>query len=60
MCGGIWAENESKKPLSGRRKWTSGESPFFDQASMYTQGKFKPVLFDQADVIKQATMKYHP
>jgi hypothetical protein len=27
---------------------------------MYTQGKFKEVLFYKEDVIKNAELKYHP
>ncbi len=51
---------KAKSLLAGGESGHQGNPHFFDQASMYTQGKFKPVLFDQADVIKQATMKYHP
>jgi len=37
------------------------KSPHFnDQLEMYTQGKFKDVLFYKADVMKQAKKSYHP
>ena len=37
------------------------KSPHFnDQALMYTQGKFKDVLFYKEDVLKNAEKTYHP
>ncbi len=51
---------KAKSLLAGGESGHKGNPHFFDQASMYAEGKFKQVLFDRAEVIKQATLKYHP
>jgi len=33
---------------------------FFDQAPLYSEGRFKPVRFDWEDVVKNAERVYHP
>ena len=51
---------KAKSLLAGGESGHRGNPHFFDQASMYTEGKFKPVFFDRSEVMKQATLKYHP
>jgi acyl-homoserine lactone acylase PvdQ len=51
---------KAKSLLAGGESGHQGNPHFFDQASMYTEGKFKPVFFDRSEVMKQATLKYHP
>jgi acyl-homoserine-lactone acylase len=57
---------EFGKKVKAKSLLTGGESShpssphFADQADMYTQGKFKDVLFYKEDVLKHAKRKYHP
>ena len=51
---------KAKSLLAGGESGELGNPHFFDQAHMYTEGKFKQVLFDQSEVVKQAKVKYHP
>jgi len=47
----LLAGGESSDPLSKH---------FFDQAEMYSKGKFKDVLFYKEDVLQHAEKTYHP
>jgi acyl-homoserine lactone acylase PvdQ len=51
---------KAKSLLAGGESGQIANPHFFDQAHMYAEGKFKQVLFDQSEVIKQANVKYHP
>jgi len=51
---------QAKSLLAGGESGLKDNPHFFDQAAMYVQGKFKQVLFDKSEVVKQAAMKYHP
>jgi acyl-homoserine lactone acylase PvdQ len=46
--------------LAGGQSGRVNSPHFFDQAAMYTQGKFKPIHFYMADVQKAAILKYNP
>jgi len=50
----------AKSLLAGGESGDPKSSHFNDQLEMYTQGKFKEVLFYKADVIKHAEKSYHP
>ena len=51
---------KAKSLLTGGNSSDPGSPHFGDQAEMYTQGKFKDVLFYKADVLKHAERTYHP
>ncbi|MEO7310816.1 MAG: penicillin acylase family protein [Chitinophagaceae bacterium] len=57
---------EFGKRIKARSLLAGGESGdptskhFSDQAEMYTQGRFKEVLFYKEDVLKHIERKYHP
>ena len=51
---------QAKSLLAGGESGQKDNPHFFDQAAMYVQGKFKQVLFDKSEVVKQAAVKYHP
>ena len=50
----------AKSLLAGGESGQVGNPHFFDQARMYSEGKFKQVLFDKKEVEKQSPLKYHP
>ncbi|WP_373511949.1 penicillin acylase family protein [Persicitalea sp.] len=50
----------AKSLLAGGQSGDPVSKHFFDQGEMYTQGKFKDVLFYREDVEKQAVKTYHP
>jgi acyl-homoserine-lactone acylase len=50
----------AKSLLAGGESGQVENPHFFDQARMYSEGKFKQVLFDKKEVEKQALIKYHP
>ena len=51
---------KAKSLLAGGQSGDPKSPHFNDQALMYTQGKFKDVLFYKDDVIKNAEKTYHP
>lgn len=51
---------KAKSLLAGGESGDPQSPHFNDQLEMYTQGKFKDVLFYKADVMKQAKKTYHP
>jgi acyl-homoserine lactone acylase PvdQ len=57
---------EFGKRIKARSLLAGGESGdptsphFFDQATMYSKGEFKDVLFYKEDVLKHAEKSYHP
>ncbi len=51
---------KAKSLLAGGNSGDPASPHFKDQALMYTQGKFKDVLFYKEDVLKQAKKTYHP
>lgn len=51
---------KAKSLLAGGNSSDPGSPHFGDQAEMYTQGKFKDVLFYKEDVLKHAERSYHP
>jgi acyl-homoserine lactone acylase PvdQ len=46
--------------LAGGQSGNVNSTHFFDQAQMYSEGKFKPVAFYFSDVKKVAVEEYHP
>jgi acyl-homoserine-lactone acylase len=46
--------------LAGGESGDPSSPHFFDQAEMYTKGKFKDVLFYKEDVMKHVVRKYRP
>jgi acyl-homoserine-lactone acylase len=50
----------AKSVLTGGESGDPASAHFTDQALMYTQGKFKDVLFYKEDVLKHVEKKYHP
>ncbi len=50
----------AKSLLAGGESGDIDSKHFFDQGEMYTQGKFKDVLFYREDVEKKAERTYHP
>jgi len=46
--------------LAGGESGNQNSKHFFDQASMYSQGQFKDVLFYKEDVMKHVEKMYHP
>lgn len=51
---------KAKSLLAGGQSGDLSSKHFFDQGEMYTQGKFKDVLFYREDVEKRAERTYHP
>ena len=51
---------KAKSLLAGGQSGDPKSPHFNDQALMYTQGKFKDVLFYKEDVLKNAEKTYHP
>lgn len=51
---------KAKSLLAGGESGNPGSPHFKDQAKMYTQGKFKDVLFYKEDILKYAKKTYHP
>jgi len=51
---------KAKSLLAGGESGHPDSPHFFDQGKMYTEGKFKDVLFYKADVLKHAERTYHP
>ncbi len=51
---------KAKSLLAGGQSGDIDSRHFFDQGEMYTQGKFKDVLFYREDVEKKAERTYHP
>ena len=51
---------KAKSLLAGGESGDIDSKHFFDQGEMYTQGKFKDVLFYREDVEKKAERTYHP
>lgn len=51
---------KAKSLLAGGNSGNPASKHFSDQAEMYTQGKFKEVLFYKEDVLKHAERTYHP
>ncbi len=51
---------KAKSLLAGGNSSDPNSPHFSDQAEMYTQGKFKDVLFYKGDVLRHAEKTYHP
>jgi acyl-homoserine-lactone acylase len=51
---------KAKSILAGGNSGDIQSPHFTDQLEMYTQGKFKEVLFYKEDILRQAEKKYHP
>ncbi|MEO5582538.1 MAG: penicillin acylase family protein [Saprospiraceae bacterium] len=51
---------KAKSLLAGGESGNPSSAHFFDQAQMYTMGKFKDVLFYKEDVMKHVMKKYKP
>jgi len=51
---------KAKSLLAGGESGNPNSVHFFDQELMYTQGKFKDVLFYKEDVMKHVERSYHP
>jgi acyl-homoserine lactone acylase PvdQ len=51
---------QAKSLLAGGESGNPASPHFFDQSRMYTQGKFKDVLFYKEDVLQHAERTYHP
>ena len=51
---------KAKSLLTGGESGDQNSRHFFDQGEMYTQGKFKDVLFYKEDVEQHAERTYHP
>jgi acyl-homoserine lactone acylase PvdQ len=51
---------KAKSLLAGGESGDHSSPHFNDQLEMYTQGKFKDVLFYKEDVLKHAEKTYHP
>jgi len=51
---------KAKSLLAGGESGNPSSKHFTDQLEMYTQGKFKDVLFYKDDVLKHAERSYHP
>jgi acyl-homoserine-lactone acylase len=50
----------AKAIMSGGASGHPGSQHFTDQASMFTQGQFRDVLFNPEDVLTHAERSYHP
>ncbi|HRI22083.1 MAG TPA: penicillin acylase family protein, partial [Panacibacter sp.] len=51
---------QAKSLLTGGESGDPASRHYSDQALMFTQGKFKDVLFYKEDVLQHAEKKYHP
>ncbi len=51
---------KAKSLLAGGESGDVNSPHFDDQAKMYTEGKFKEVLFYKEDVLKHVEKRYHP
>jgi len=51
---------KAKSVVTGGSSSDPSSKHFTDQALMYTEGKFKDVLFYKEDVMKHAEKTYHP
>ena len=51
---------KAKSLLAGGNSGNETSPHFFDQGLLYSQGKFKDVLFYKDDVLQHAEKKYHP
>ncbi len=51
---------KAKSLLAGGQSGNQNSPHFFDQAEMYSKGKFKDVLFYKEDVLKNSKKTYHP
>lgn len=51
---------KAKSLLAGGESGDVNSPHFNDQAKMYTEGKFKDVLFYKEDVLKNVEKRYHP
>lgn len=51
---------KAKSLLAGGESGNVNSPHFDDQAKMYTEGKFKDVLFYKEDVLKNVEKRYHP
>lgn len=51
---------KAKSLLAGGQSGDENSAHFFDQGKMYSEGKFKEVLFYKEDVLKGAVRNYHP
>ena len=51
---------KAKSLLAGGESGDENSPHFFDQGKMYSEGKFKDVLFYKEDVLKAAVKTYHP
>ena len=51
---------KAKSLLAGGNSGNENSPHFFDQGLMYSQGKFKDVLFYKEEVLLHAEKKYHP
>lgn len=51
---------KAKSLLAGGQSGNPQSKHFFDQAQMYTQGKFKEVWFYKEDILKNAEKTYRP
>jgi acyl-homoserine lactone acylase PvdQ len=61
ICAVEFGEKVKAKSLLAGGESGDPQSPhFFDQGAMYTQGRFKDVLFYKDDVLKHAKRTYHP
>lgn len=50
----------ARSVLAGGNSGNPASPHFFDQSSLYAEGKFKDVLFYKDDVLKHAEKTYHP
>lgn len=51
---------KARSILAGGQSGDPSSPHFFDQATLYAEGKFKEVLFYKDDVLKHAKRTYHP
>ena len=51
---------KARSLLAGGESGNENSKHFFDQASMYSKGEFKDVLFYKEDVMKHVEKMYHP
>ncbi len=51
---------KAKSVVTGGSSSDPSSKHFTDQALMYTEGRFKDVLFYKEDVLKHAERTYHP
>lgn len=51
---------KARSLLAGGQSGDQQSPHFFDQGQMYSQGRFKEVLFYKEDLLKQAKKTYHP